>query len=79
MHYSHKILFGERLSMEALELYFNYIIIPLEKEIKTQRLIVKKKKYSLTRNIEKEYLIKLEELLNYYYEKFSIFVKDELH
>ena len=65
--------------MEALELYFNYIIIPLEKEIKTQRLIVKKKKYSLTRNIEKEYLIKLEELLNYYYEKFSIFVKDELH
>ena len=62
--------------MNGLELYFNYIIIPLEKEIEKQRIIVKKKKYSLTKNIEKEYLLKLENLLNNHYQKIDLFINN---
>lgn len=64
--------------MEVVKLYFETIIKPLEKEIKKQQLKVKKSRFLFTRKIEKEYLNKLEKLLNYYYNEFKIVINDEL-
>ena len=56
-------------------MYFNLIIIPLEKEIKKRKRNINKR-FSLTKQIEKTYLEKLETLLNHYYQEFTILVKE---
>ncbi|MBQ8471949.1 MAG: hypothetical protein IJ501_00430 [Bacilli bacterium] len=63
--------------MEAINMYFNLIIIPLEKEIKKRKRNINKR-FSLTKQIEKTYLEKLEILLNHYYQEFTILVTNEL-
>lgn len=64
--------------MEAINMYLNFIIKPLENEVKKQRLKVQKTRFSLNNKIEKEYLDKIEKLLNDYYKKFTIFIDEEL-
>ena len=51
-------------------LYYEYIIIILEKEIKNTKRKIYKKRYFLTKNINKKYLIKLQKLLCFYYKKY---------
>lgn len=58
-------------------MYFNFIIIPLEKEIKKRKRNINKR-FSLTKQIEKYYLKKLEILLSHYYQEFTILIIKEL-
>ena len=51
-------------------LYDEYIINVLEKEIKNIKRKIYKKRYFLTKSINQKYLIKLQKLLNYYYKKY---------
>ena len=60
-------------------MYFNLIIVPLEKEIKFLKRKINKKRFSLTKQIEKTYLEKLETLLSHYYQEFTILVTNELN
>ena len=55
--------------MEIKKYYYNLIIMPLELEIKA---IKKKlnKKINFTREIDKEYLSKLQTMLHYYYQRY---------
>ncbi|MCI6265535.1 MAG: hypothetical protein MR598_01650 [Erysipelotrichaceae bacterium] len=64
--------------MDLIKMYSDLIITPLEKEVKKLRVKVYSKKISFTRKADKEYLNKLENLLFEYYEKFSIFVDEEI-
>ena len=59
-------------------MYIDFIIKPLEKEIKEQRLKVRKKRFSLTNDVEIEYLNKLKRLLDHYYKEFGILINKEL-
>ena len=63
--------------MEVVKMYLDLIIKPLENEVKKQRLKVKKTRFSFTNKIEKEYLDKIEKLLNVYYKKFEIILSNE--
>lgn len=63
--------------MESIELYLNLIIKPLEREIEKTQLKIKKQKF-LPNKSDIEYLKKVKKLLFYYYEKFTIFINQEL-
>lgn len=61
--------------MEILKLYWEYIIEPIEKEIKNTKYRISKKRYFLTRQTDLEYLQKLENLLNEYYQKLNVLMQ----
>ena len=65
--------------MNLIELYLNTIIIPLEKIVDAERKKIQKKRISLTRKRDKEYLLKLENLLLIYYQKYAKFIENELN
>ena len=53
-------------------LYDEYIINILEKEIKNTKRKIYKKRYFMTKNINQKYLIELEKLLSFYYKEYYI-------
>ena len=53
-------------------LYDEYIINILEKEIKNTKRKIYKKRYFMTKNINQKYLIELEKLLYFYYKEYYI-------
>lgn len=65
--------------MEEVTMYFELIIKPLEKEIKTLRTKVNKKRFSITKKIELKQLEKLELLLFNYYKKLGNFIDKDLN
>ena len=64
--------------METIEIYQRVIIEPLEQEIKKVKVKINEKKFFISKEIEKDYLNKLENLLAFYLEKFAILIKNEL-
>ena len=55
--------------MDLKKDYSKAIIVPLELEIKNVKMKMNKK-INFTRDIDKEYLTKLQDLLNHYYKKY---------
>lgn len=68
----------EGFKMEAMEMYANLIIEPLEKEVKALRMKIDKKKFSFTKKQDKEHLEKMEKLLFSYQQKFATLIKQEI-
>ena len=69
---------GKPNLVETIEIYQRVIIEPLEQEIKKVKVKINEKKFFISKEIEKDYLNKLENLLAFYLEKFAILIKNEL-
>lgn len=61
--------------METIEIYQRVIIEPLEQEIKKVKVKINEKKFFISKEIERDYLNKLENLLAFLLRKICYFNK----
>lgn len=78
MQYLHKILIDRGLFMEFIELYYKYIIKPLEERVKELKCKLHNKKFYWNRNNDKKQLDLMESLLITYYKKLDSIVEEEI-
>lgn len=64
--------------MKYATLYMKYVICPLEEKIKEIKLKIYQKRFYLSKKKDEQYLLKMEKLLFYYYEKLNQILEEEL-
>lgn len=75
---THKIKLNRGKTMKYATLYMKYVICPLEEKIKEIKLKIYQKRFYLSKKKDEQYLLKMEKLLFYYYEKLNQILEEEL-